>query len=280
MKNLQSIYESIGLDQRILNIYQEKILPPDFEYRWNPVKDFFYTFPPFFIPLFVDQGEPGYYGIVNHFFLERERTFTFFSLSTGYMWEEARTADQYLADLILGMILSEEEVTDEIIEFTKEIGYDPTDLLWKFLNSDDYNGSTLESYHNLEIFSKNLPFTYVTELNSYEGDFPSSRFGFNPSSLGKASTYELNKKFSLGDFKQDYPWLDEEKNKKTLFDNYFSANELDKAWLSLNSSGWLLEDVANSLEKLKGKTDEKLFHLVANNWIEGMEKANKGKESY
>lgn len=278
MKNLLAIFNSIGLDERIIKIFRKEILPPDFEFRWEPVDNFFYAFPPFFIPIFVDQGEPGYYGIVNHFFIERERTFAFLSLDAGYAWEEARTAEQYFADLILQMIVSEEQITSEIKNFTKEINYDPTELLWKFLNSNKFNGSTLESYHNLEIFSKNLPFTYALEPNLYKGEFPSSRSGINFDNLGKACMFEINKNVDIKPFKSEYPWLNENIPKKILFENYFENNELDRAWLTLNSSGWLLEDVASSLEKLKTKTDEKLFHLVANNWIDGWKSSHLSKK--
>ena len=54
--------------------------------------------------------------------------------------------------------------------------------------------------------------------------------------------------------------------------------DLNNAWLTLNCKGWQIKDVTKGLEFLKTKIKDELFHLVANNWIEGMQKANKTEE--
>ena len=282
MNKLVDIYKSLEVDERIIKIYQSEITPPDFEFRWKPAVDFFYPFPPFFVPLFVDNGEPGYYGIVNHFFVDRRQTFAFFSLEAGFVWEEARLVEQYFADLMISMISSEEEITEDILKFTEQIDYNPTDELWNFLTSDNYNGSSLESYHNLNIFSKKIPFTYAVNEKEYDGDFPTSRVGINTNSIKNACEYEINKNIDVRKYFGECPWLDENSNKKTLFDQYFKQNDLGRAWLTLNSSGWLLDDVVEGLEKLKTKSADDLFYLVADNWIAGYKNSHiyRKKEAY
>ena len=56
---------------------------------------------------------------------------------------------------------------------------------------------------------------------------------------------------------------------KGLFDELLNKNDLKGPLLTLNSKRWQLDDVANALEKLKFKTSDNLFHLVAANRIGG-----------
>ncbi|UTC66999.1 MULTISPECIES: hypothetical protein [unclassified Treponema] len=46
----------------------------------------------------------------------------------------------------------------------------------------------------------------------------------------------------------------------------------------MNSKDWLLKDVAEALNLLKDKTDNELFHLIADNWIYGWEHSDCGEE--
>ncbi len=47
-----------------------------------------------------------------------------------------------------------------------------------------------------------------------------------------------------------------------------NSNQLNKACLTLNSSNLYLNYIIYGLEQLKLKTDDSLFHLIANHWIE------------
>ena len=70
-------------------------------------------------------------------------------------------------------------------------------------------------------------------------------------------------------------------NNKELFHQSIKENNLKKAWFTLNNKGWLLKDVASSLDVLKGIIKDELFHLMADNWINGWQNSNaKEGDSY
>lgn len=269
------ILDFLKLDKRILQIFREEINPPNFFDIWQPVNDFFYPYSPFFIPLFIDGGDPSYLGLVYHPFSNRKTVFVKYDLSAGCMWEIARNSNQFLLDILIQSIESKEDIIDsDIEEFANKI---EIKLNEKFLKTyeDFYDGDSFETYRFFNLFSTETPAVYIKDSKDYDGDFPTIRSFVNTKKIHLASEFEIDEEVkNIKDIENIPLWLKSDTNKKELFNNYLKKEDLKSAWLTLNSKGWLLKDVAESLEILKSKTDDELFHLVADNWVNGWRNSN------
>ena len=166
------------------------------------------------------------------------------------------------------MIMSDEGLTEEIIEFAGKIDFDKCQELDDFSNK---YGDNTDYFDELVYFKNNLPLNIIKDMSTYKGDFPSSYDNLNESQVINSCLFEISPAaYKTIKNRKDTPeWLIMETDKKQLFGNYILNNQLKEAWLTLNSKGWLLKDVAEGLETLKSKTKDELFHLVADNWIAG-----------
>ncbi|MFC4212408.1 hypothetical protein ACFOWA_14510 [Pedobacter lithocola] len=270
MADIYKIAEKLNLDNRIIKLMKKEILLPNYIDDLNPVTDYWYPHPPCLIPLFLGHGA-SYKGIINHFFCDRKLTFVEYFLEHGYISEIARNAEQFITLIVLRMIITKDGLTEEIIDFCKKVGLEKYEEIDQF--TLDF-GDEPQEFKHLVYFKDNRPFKYVKELEGYNGDFPSSIYILNRSIyLQNASQLEIAPTEQLSKIEDLSPWLKENENKKNLFDTYLSNNKLKEAWLTLNSKGWLLKDVANGLQQLKQKTNDERFSIVADYWLDGWNKS-------
>jgi hypothetical protein len=267
---LKEIAEKLNLDNNLKNLILKKVTIP-YHDDYKSVDDYWYPHPPCLIPLFLGYGA-SYKGVINHFFINRKNTFAELNLEYGSIIEKALNFKQLSVYLILPMIMSEDGITDEIIEFANKIEFKEYQELDSFSIK---HGDNTDYFNELIHFKDNLPLDIVKDIKKYKGDFPSSYDNLNQSQIINSCAFEISPSaYELIKTNQETPkWLIKEIDKKQLFDNYISKNQLKEAWLTLNSKGWLLIDVAKGLEILKSKTDDSLFHLVADNWIQGWNKS-------
>lgn len=276
MNNIEKITDHLSLDIHLKELVLNKISIPVVD-DYNFVKDYWYAHPPSLIPLFLGYGA-SYKGILHHFFTDRKNTFVEYYLEHGYISEIARNPKQFLTLLLLKMIIIEDELTDRIVDFSKNIGYNNLNEVDNFVL--EY-GDDPKDFDKLIFFDNNPPFKYLKDISKYDGDYPCSLNILNNLQLQNTSSFEVSNMEFLKPFKNIPQWLNPTNNKKDLFDNYLEEGSLKEAWFTLNSEGWLLKDVANALEIFKSKTDDHLFHLVADNWINGWQNSNaKSEDSY
>ncbi len=273
MKELITIFEKIDFDKRLIKIYNKEIVPPNFFEIWKPVEDFFYPFPPFFIPLFIDQGDPSYIGIIQHFFTDREQVFVQYDLSSGYMWEIARNSDQLLLDILIQSIENNDDIIDDSIkEFAKDIKFD---LDNDFLNTynNEYDGDSFDTYSFFDLFSNNTPSAYIKHSKEYEGDFPSIRNKINEKTIAKCSSFEIDEEIDLTKIKNLPLWLNNNAlDKKELFEEFLLNLNIENAWFTLNSKDWKYSQIKDGLIKLRErKTNNSLYKLVSQTWIDNWE---------
>jgi hypothetical protein len=267
MELLKKIAELLNIDKTLKKLVFGEIKIP-YHDDYNPVNNYWYQHPPCLIPLFLGYGA-SYKGVIHHFFTERKNTFVELNLEYGYIIEKALNFKQLSVYLILPMIISEDELTDDIIKFAKEINFEEYKEVNKFSikHGDDTN-----YFNEMIYFENNLPLDIVKDISTYKGDFPSSYDNLNEQQILNACSFEISKA-AFEDLKSSNivipEWLRENTDKIKLFEKYVINNQLKEAWLTLNSKGWLLKDVAKALETLKSITKENLFHLVADNWING-----------
>ncbi|MBO0591657.1 hypothetical protein I2486_09580 [Cellulophaga sp. E16_2] len=277
MNSLINIYHKIGLDNRIIGIFKNEIISP-YTYNLNTINQFTSTFPPFFIPLFLDGDDPSYIGIIYHPFSERGMVFVKYDISAGYMWEIARNSNQLLTGFLINSIVNnDDEIDPDIKDFAAKINIE-IDKIFLQTYEDLFDGSAFRSFRYFNIFSSETPAAYVQNLKSYDGDFPSIKSELNINSLNYSSDFEIHETVDLINVKKPLPWS--KKNKVEVFNEFINNGDLNNAWLTLNCKGWQIKDVIKGLVLLNTKTKDELFHLVANNWIEGMQKANKTEEYY
>ncbi|MDO7135921.1 hypothetical protein [Algibacter lectus] len=275
MKELIEIYKKIELDHRLLQIYNKEIVPPNFFDTWKPVEDFFYPFPPFFIPLFVDQGDPSYIGVIHHFFTNRTPVFVQYDLSAGYMWEIARNSDQLLQDILIQSIEANDDIIDSSIEsFAQEINMN---IDKAFLNTynNEYDGDAFDTYKLFDLFSNETPSAYVDSLSDYDGDFPSVKDEMNPKTIQKLSSFEIDEEIDVSEIDNLPIWIHEDIDKNKMFEEFMSNLDFEKAWFTLNSKNWKYSDVKEKLTNLRQQTTvDPIFKLISKTWINQWSKSN------
>lgn len=274
MKHTFEILEKLGVDENLIKLAKKETAIPYIADDFNSPLDYWYQHPPALVPIFLGFGA-AYYGYLKHWFVEREETYMRFVAEWGFMLEYARNSRQFFAQMILGMDMIKEGLDDKILKFAEAVDFKNPQKIDEF--AEQY-GDDKMNFDKLEFFSGDVPLTYLKSLDEYKGDFPSSEILFNASVIDKACSYEIAKDEYLDENSPE--WLDKNTDKKTLFARYISENELGKAWLTLNSTGWRLADVADGLNELKTKTDDALFQMIADNWIDGWQNSNSREASY
>ncbi len=269
MNYLNKILNKLDINSQLGKLIKAEVKIPYLD-DYNNVNEFWYPHPPCLLPIFLGHGA-SYKGIVKHFFIEKKHTFVEYELENNYFYEFARSEKQIFAQMILDMDMVMEGLNDEIIDFCNQINFEEYKKVDEF--ADEY-GNISEHYNKLVYLETDTPIVYSQNLESYTGDYLSSEKIFNEESLGTSCSFEIVKKDFLEKADKVPLWFKKELDKKTTFSNHIANNDLDKAWLTLNSTGWLLKDVAEGLELLKTKTNDELFHLVADNWIEGWKNSN------
>jgi len=277
MKDIYRITEKLNLDDRILKLLRNETSYPLHINDFHALETYWYPHPPCLVPLFLGHGA-FYHGVIKHFFCERQPTFAEYILEDGYISEIARDAEQFTTLMLLKIIMNKDGLTDEIIHFCHSIDFEGYDEIDRFIV--DY-GDDPNEFEHLTCFKNEKPFKHIKNLDEYNGDFPSSLCILNTNlHLQNACSLEIAPVEKLNSIEHIPSWLIESKNQKELFSHYLSRNELREAWLTLNSKNWLLKDVASGLDLFKSKTDDDLFHMVADNWIAGWKNSNFSNSNY
>lgn len=266
MELLKKITQGLNINKDLCKlIFQEIEMPIKVDY--NPITEYWYPHPPCLIPFFVGYGA-SYKGLINHFFFKRNNPFVEFNLEQNSIIEKSFNFNQLSIYLILEMIMIKDKLTNEIIEFAREINFREYEEVNNF--SIRYGDNT-EYFNELIYFKDNLPLDIVKDISTYKGDFPSSYDNLNENQIFNACSFEISP--AAFEKIEDNPtlpkWLKKDSDKKKLFREYIKNKQFKEAWLTLNSKGWLLEDVANCLGELKHIVNDASYNLVADNWITG-----------
>ncbi len=277
IKTLKAILNKLNLDKYFQKLVLQKIEIPVLD-TYNPVWEYWYPHPPCLIPLFLGYGAE-YSGLVCHFFSQRKPLFVEYILEQGHFRETASNEKQFITLMLLEMLETEEEPTKEIRRFCRAVNYGSEDLQKVFTYWDEYSCGK-EHTSPLVYFSEKetvSPYGNI-ERSEYDGDFPASMLHSKAEDYSNACSFEIGEIDCIENPQNLPAWFKENINLKELFHQYLSQNKPKEAWLTLNSKGWLLKDVAEALTLLKDKTDSELFHLIADNWIYGWEHSDCDEE--
>lgn len=246
---MKEILRKLNISNELTDLIFGKIEIPNNFGDYGDVEEYWYPHPPVLIPIFLNDSL-YYYGVLKHFFCDREQVFINYSLEAGYFSELARNDKQFITLIVLSAISIDEELTDEIVGFCNEVNFKKYNEIVEFYN--EY-GDDNENFNHLVYFFNKLPMK------------------FNKKQIYNACSFEIAKPEYLEGISDLPDWLKNDANQQELFDKYISQNKLKEAWLTLNSTGWKLGDVRKALIVLKTKTDDELFHLVADRWISRFE---------
>jgi hypothetical protein len=270
MSHSPELMNMLGIDQRIQKLMNKEVGIPAYLDDLNPVEEHWYPYPPCLVPLFLGHGA-SYKGVVKHFFCDRKVTYVEYFLENGYISEIARNADQLITLMVLRMLITKDEITNDIIHFCDRLGYTDYEAVDQFMV--DY-GDDPNEFKHLPHFGNALPYKYLGDLYDYNGDFPSSINILNTAAIiQNASIYEIAPIERLKEINNLPAWLINGNDKKPLFYEYLANNQFKEAWFTLNSKGWALEDTADALTELKNKSGDKDLALLADNWVEGWKKS-------
>jgi len=233
-------------------------------------QDCFYPFPPALLPIFVDDGNPSIVGLLKHWFLERDTTIINYDLETGTFTEKARNGIQFIADLLLKMDMLEDGLTPEITQFASDMQYQELQDIDE--HAEEY-GDVPQDFYHLQVIAEDPPISYVPDLQYYKGDFPASYRLLNQTQLEKACSFEVPRDWATE--VQLPAWMDRNANKQQLFDQYLGNKELDKAWLTLNSRGWVISDAITALNQLTTYSSDPIFLQIVEHYTTGWKTANR-----
>jgi len=233
-------------------------------------------FPPVVIPILdMTSSCLDKQVIIKHWFVEREINYTYvYGENFKNYSEEARTFETFLTKFFLDWLIIEEEITIEMKIFSKQLEFNELEAIYTFF---DKYGDNPNEITRLKYFTKSsgnnlniTPIEYVNNISSYTGDFSTSVKGLiNINGIEKATSFEIqdSTKRVVNKLSNLPLWLKNNANQKYLFDMYIEKNELDNAWLALNSSGWKLTDVEVCLEVLTQKNNKNGFDDMVENWM-------------
>lgn len=274
----KKLLNEIDIDKRYLLFLKSLDLFPDLGYEFQKFTLLQVPLPPAFIPI-MDSHEAGLdkKGIIKHWFQDRETIYTTIYIEWCSTYEEeARTFETFITKVLFDWIMIQEEITPDIKEFSELMQYDEIDNVYNFFQKYQdlpcLYAKKLQYFNRLRSFKPSItPIEYMESISDYTGNFPTSSKGFvNIDGIDTATTFEIQDAAKpIVERLENLPeWLKRDANQKYLFDKYIDTQEFDKAWLTLNSTGWKLVDVADALELLTTKTDEKGFDLMVENWMQ------------
>ncbi|QXI54286.1 hypothetical protein [Pseudomonas alvandae] len=224
-----------------------------------------FGFPPALVPIWSDGSRPTYIGYWKHWFVEREPCFVKMFVSSDRMTTEiARTPSQLFGVIAMMAISLNDEVTLDLEQFAARVGLESLSELdaVSLKTGDDPKG-----FPKAELFRTLTPLDCNSyDGNPYMGDFP-SEFARGNWWETSCSFEVLNKNMRIPESASLPGWFDPVQVRTTLFESFMSAGRLDYAWLTLNSTGWLIADARRAIIELQARTCDEVFGCVAASWL-------------
>lgn len=220
-----------------------------------------YGFPPALLPIASDGSLPAYLGVWRHWFGSRTDSYVSMSLEDYFrVTEMARKPDQLADQLVLSGMVLVDGVTESIRMMADWLG--GIDLALLGQHAIAY-GDLPQYLHLLPSCATRTPLIAVTD-GGYDGEFPVpgrvpdnvSWFEFDEERFGDALPAGLP------------DWIDPTVPRSAVFQRHLSEGRLDRAWLTLNSPGWMFRDAADALEELGRRHDDPLFRRMAAVWTD------------
>ena len=178
--------------------------------------------------------------------------------------EIARNFAQLAQYVVLEEITFAEDVNESITLFAENLGVTNLDALDQ---KSIEGGDEPKVLYDLPLFKDESPLVCFGEQSQYKGDFPHLGMALNSKSMTETCSLELTETLEREYVGTDgCPEWFRSNNKKELFYNYLSDGNLSHAWFTLNSNGWLFEDVKPALVKLAKQANNADFEFLVEAW--------------
>ncbi len=222
-------------------------------------------YPPALVP-FLNSDSGVFLGMWKHFFVDRAETYVSVYKEIGVAYEDGRVGEHILINLIIayierrGIDIRVQNLINEhfkgseqlFIDAVRRYGESPS-VLNLFVN--DKSKLPLEALDNSELYGGNHPIS-------------SKDTGYNLvySRSNLVCGYEYDHDFSDPAIEAEMPWLSQEANLQELFVHYYDNDDMARAWMTLNSPGWLYSDAKNALFMLADSADDIVLSRISETW--------------
>ncbi|TWT29956.1 hypothetical protein [Blastopirellula retiformator] len=263
----------LGQEKRIEQTMLGKIQVPDGERLLRS------PFPPVLLPMWV-TGAGTIQGLWSHWFSERSPTFVEFYGITTYgkrnmAFERGRTFKQAIYEHLFNSITNRDGIDDEIRTFAAACGIDDLDEVDQ-MSLDGGDVTMLKSHPE---FLGKVPLSFFDYDNQagYTGDFPSIEIVKSKGALKHYCVHEIHSGFkslqpdftlrdAVAQDAQSPEWFRTPSQKK-LFGKLLDANDLEGAWMCLNSPRWALGDARQAITDLADRANDIAFSALATTWV-------------
>jgi hypothetical protein len=264
MTQYSDLLRTLGLPTPLISCAEGLIRPPGL-FLEAPAE--WYVFPPALIPIWSDGSSPSYIGYWKHWFLDRAPVFVDMYVEANCMVIEiARTPEQLFCALAIDSMCVRDGIDEELRGFAREVGI--TNLAELDAVTND-TGDDPKGFSRIQTFQTSTPLASITDLAAYTGDFPTGDFSGKRAWWADCCSCELPEG-CLSRWPRDIEmpdWLKSEHDKRGLFEGYLGQGDLASAWLTLNSSGWLIRDARLALASLRDAARDIRFDLLVSAWL-------------
>lgn len=223
-------------------------------------------FPPALWPMW-NTGESAFVGVWVHWLVNRHPTFVELELEDSTVEEIATDVDQLFHWMAYDVFEWCDDDSEVVSALMAAIGGGHVDVAAvEALRGPGSVGP--EDLAVMPAFATNPPRAVAGP--TYTGPFPVGTRG-----LDRACSFELQPDVRLGVAVERPPWL-VATEQLPVFSAELAAGRLDRAWLSLNSSGWLYADAVDALNELAARAAVPELSAVAVVWTQLQEGRHDG----
>lgn len=227
-----------------------------------------YGFVPALIPLWATDS-PSYTGYWKHWFEpQRKPTFVEVYVRDDYRATEvARNFTQLAQRVVLTALTIEGLVTPDIQAFASHVHINDAEL--KRINAlAQVSGDADTELLSLPAFAHAPPLAcYQETTKEYSGDFPHDDMAMTEQNLHSICTFEVSENLHrrIIDLPFAPPWFTTT-DQPSLFTQLLLQDDLQGAWMSLNSTGWSFMEAKEALIRLGKRSSEPGFDLLVEAW--------------
>lgn len=224
-------------------------------------------FPPALCPIWCDASSLIYIGLWKHWFTPRETSFVKMYIRSGRSVKEiARTPTQLFSHMCITALGANEGVNGSVEQFAHAVGIQDLAELdaISLRTGDDPVGFAL-----LSDFQSDTPLASIRVPSRYDGAFPTDDRPCKAELWSNVSHFELTEAsrarwLATGSLPD---WIFPV-DRLQCFRKHLNEKNLFKAWLILNSPGWLLGDAVDAIEQLAIVAKDRIFSRLSQAWIE------------
>lgn len=268
-----SIVCHLGQEKVMERIIRGQVRVPDGE------RSLLSPFPPVLVPIWA-TGARTIVGLWKHWFSDRQPTFVEFYGTTVYgrrnmAFERGRTLKQVIYGHLFECITNRDGVDDEIQAFANACGISDVDEIDR-ISIDGGDVTTLRSHAE---FVGKLPLSFFDcdSQTDYTGDFPTNAVASSTAALQRCCVHEIHSGFQ--NLEPDYtlreavaqnsnsPEWFRTRSQSELFERLLNANNLEGAWMSLNSPTWTVADARQAITDLAARANDTAFSALATTWV-------------